>query len=128
MGKIRKAIRRADSMEDHVHRLPSGDLTGPALHKPMKDQFDMHSHLYECNEDTAETDIMHGVGDHVHKTADGNTSGPLPLPKQPGAPAQFKNDSAVSKEGRNWVVRSETGHVIGRGLTKEAALKSAGQN
>lgn len=108
-------------MEDHVHILPNGDLTQGALHKPSKDQFDMHTHLYMCESDTCETSPAHNFGDHTHKLIGGDeTSGPKPLPKEPGKPWQ-KMDS-LSRRGREWVVTGTTGHVLARGATRKDAL------
>lgn len=120
MAQFKKAVRRADSFEDHVHKLPDGSMTGGSLHKPTKDQFDMHSHLFECNEDTAETDPMHNFGDHTHMTAMGETSGPMKPQKMPGQPWE-KMDS-LRREGVEFVLRSATGHVIGRGRTAVQAV------
>lgn len=126
MGKVQKSIRRADTMEDHCHLLADGSLTSGTLHKPSKDQFDMHSHLYECGEDTCETDPMHNIGDHVHMTKIGDTKGPKPMPKEPGESFE-KMDSAVQREGRDWVVRSATGHVLARSDSRSTALKIANE-
>lgn len=122
--KINKKIRRADAIEDHVHLLPNGEMTGGALHKPSKDQFDMHSHLYEHEEDTAESGPMHSFGDHTHTIRHQGkiveTSGPKPVPKAPGQ--KWEKMDSMQRQGADFVVKSETGKVIKRG-TKEACTK-----
>jgi hypothetical protein len=119
--KIKKSIRRADAIEDHVHELPNGELTGGSLHKPSKDQFDMHSHLYEHNEDTAETTAMHNFGDHTHSIRwQGKiveTSGPKPVSKKPGQ--EWEKMDSLQREGSHWVVRSSTGNVLKRSAVKK---------
>jgi hypothetical protein len=122
MSQFKKATRRADSFEEHVHRLPDGSLTGGSLHKPTKDQFDMHSHLFEKDEDTAETGPMHNFGDHTHKLpGGGETSGPMKPQKMPGEP--WKKMDSLQREGTDYVLRSVTGSVIGRGRTAVDAMK-----
>jgi hypothetical protein len=115
MGQFKKAVARADSFEDHVHRMPNGELTGGSLHKPTKDQFDMHSHLYEHKEGTAETEATHNFGDHTHITQHGETSGPMKPQKTPGQP--WKKMDSLQREGRVFVLRSSTGHILGMGKT-----------
>jgi hypothetical protein len=121
MSQFKKASRRADSFEEHVHKLPDGSLTKGSLHKPTKDQFDMHTHLYEFNEDIAETEPMHNFGDHTHMTKYGESSGPMKPQKMPGEP--WKKMDSLQREGVDYVLRSETGHVIGKGKTAAEACR-----
>jgi hypothetical protein len=123
MSKINKRVRRADAanISDHRHKLPDGSYTSGALNKPNKDQFDMHTHLYEFNEDTLETDPMHNFGDHTHGSRLGESSGPSPMQKKPGEPWQ-KMDS-IEREGRSFVLRDgDSGSVIARGATPQSVV------
>lgn len=113
MSKIQKHIRRADSLEDHMHSIPDGDMTGGMLMKPSKDQFGMHTHLYECEEDTAETGPAHDLPGHIHSLKEGQeTSASVKMTKKPGDPWQ-KMDS-LRREGTKYVLRSMTGAAIAR--------------
>jgi len=119
--KIRKSTIRRDAIEDHRHRLDSGDFTGGALMKPCKDQSAMHTHLYEFEEDTYETGPMHNEPGHTHSSQHGPVSAPMSMQKQPGEPWQ-KMDS-LQREGKVYVLRSAEGNVISRGFTAKQAME-----
>lgn len=95
MGKFSTRVYRKDGTDDHVHALPDGTLTSGALSKPSKDRYDMHTHLYECDERVVESSPAHNFGDHVHETEYGVTSGPLPVGKKPGDPWQDQTDKTA---------------------------------
>lgn len=122
MGITHKRVHRSDAWEDHAHTLPNGKPTLGALFKSSSNRFGKHTHLYEHDGITYETEPDYEGGDHSHSTELGMTSGPIPVSKLRGAEAPRMDH--LEREGGEWVVRSPIGRNLARGRTREAALAS----
>lgn len=122
--KIRKAILRKDLQPDHAHTCPDGKMTGGELLKPNANaRAGWHTHLFQHDGMTYETDAAYYGPDHVHDVPEfgGFTSGPMPVPKHYGE--ELERLDSLQREGTEWVLRSgKTGKIIGRGKTRVDAL------
>lgn len=99
MGRVHTRVSHRDALQDHRHALPNGEMTSGMLLKPSTtDQWPMHTHLYEFEEETLETGPMHDEPGHVHSTGMGETSGNVGMAKQPGE--AWKKDTADQVEDR----------------------------
>lgn len=89
MSKVQKAVSRKDA-DDHMHNVAKGDKsasfnTGGMCKKPSTNsRAGFHTHLFEHDGDTHETDPAFNEPGHVHDTEFGLTGAPLPLDKDPG--------------------------------------------
>jgi len=82
MGKINTRVHHKDQgLEDHAHKLPNGKYTGGMLLKPNSNQSFPHTHLYQKEGKTLETNQAPVGGDHTHITELGITSGPTEVGK-----------------------------------------------
>lgn len=68
-------------INNHRHALPNGKMTGGMLLKPNKDQYELHTHLYDNDEMIHESGLMHDFGSHTHSSELGETSAPIPMSK-----------------------------------------------
>jgi hypothetical protein len=90
MGKIARNIHRKDSENDHAHKLEKGGLTGGMLNKPNKDRQELHSHLYQHEGKTYETNLAPNEKGHTHDYQPepgheyAETAGPVPVKKGAG--------------------------------------------
>lgn len=85
MGIVQKRVSRKDQTEDHAHKMPDGTMTGCALWKPNKDRTFPHTHLYQFEGKTCETDVADEGPGHVHEVAGGETGGPVAVQKSRGS-------------------------------------------
>jgi hypothetical protein len=121
MGKIHKRIHRADALQDHRHAMADGRFTGGMLLKPNRDQAGWHTHLYQDERDTLETEEAQNDGDHTHETIMGDTTGPMALRTDALEPARDLK-GYVQRRGHRWVAVSATGHVL---ATEDSAGEAA---
>lgn len=129
MGKFQPRVHRKDasSDEDHAHSVPGGGKTGGSLYKPNKDRTFPHTHLFQWEGETYETGPAPMGPGHKHATKLGETGPAVKMTKALGTEIpREKNDSNerndfVERVGSKWVVKSESGEVLGTHPSKEKA-------
>lgn len=123
-------VHRKDALQDHVHALPNGKLTGGSLYKPMVNaRAGLHTHLYEMDGKTYESSPAYEGADHVHNTELGESAGPQKAPTGPG-PVMSRTDSAeqfVQRRGSEWFVVSSSGQPLSRHRTQSEAKAALGK-
>lgn len=129
MSKFGKCtVRRDGLLQDHQHSLPDGSTTRGMHNKPNANaRAGWHTHIYMHEGMVEETDATYDGPGHVHDSALGVTSGPMPVQKN-GQGVELARTDSLRREGAEWVIRSPQGRLISRGHSRLDALSRAPQD
>lgn len=128
MGKFNPAVVRRDGQDaNHVHALPDGRMTEGMIEKPSHKYYSRHTHLYQMDGATYETDPAEDGPGHTHTSELGETSGPTKADKSPGQP--WRKDAAepdalkgkVQRRGTRFFAISYEGQVVGSAYRQDHA-------